>query len=245
MPYDDFESHLMAAIHWDNLGDALYAGRQLSEGTAKYVDDLVAACLTRRATLPMGSVLFRARIMPVQSQFDSEPLALSQMGAPPPEAACHGRLNPRGEPVFYGAMDPETALAEIRPWVQARVTVATFAATHELNVVDLSRTGTEASSFDLGNWCSYILSRPIHRDDPVAYLSSQHLTRRLKAEGADGVIYSSRLKVRGVNIAVLNEGMLEARSAELREVDEVTYSSVRLAPDDPHRQLKGIDSLDS
>lgn len=59
------------------------------------------------------------------------------VGPPPPAFALGGRMNARGIAVFYGADEPETALAEVRPPVGANVVVAHFKLVRRVRLLDL------------------------------------------------------------------------------------------------------------
>ena len=52
----------------------------------------------------------------------------------------NGKANPVGIPYWYGATDPETAVAEVRPWKGAILTVAMLQATRDLHFVDSGNT---------------------------------------------------------------------------------------------------------
>jgi len=47
-------------------------------------------------------------------------------------------MNARGVSVFYGAIDPRVALAEVRPPVGSRVAVARFEIIRPLRLLDLN-----------------------------------------------------------------------------------------------------------
>lgn len=59
------------------------------------------------------------------------------LGPPPPALAQSGRMNARGISVFYGADEPKTALAEVRPPVGADVVVARFKLVRTIRLLDL------------------------------------------------------------------------------------------------------------
>lgn len=82
--------------------------------------------------------LFRARVFQSEESLHTalEKAELS-IGPPPPKAAAAGRMNARGIPVFYGAMDPHVALAEVRPPVGSRVVVAQFDIMRPLQLLDV------------------------------------------------------------------------------------------------------------
>ncbi|MGP3508672.1 RES family NAD+ phosphorylase [Paracidovorax citrulli] len=59
------------------------------------------------------------------------------LGSPAVGVGRSGRMNAAGQPAFYGASTPETAISEIRPPVGSRVVVAKFAVTRDLTLLDL------------------------------------------------------------------------------------------------------------
>lgn len=94
---------LRAAADWLNYDSSL------REANRFVVDDkcflrLVADCLACRRTVGQRSELFRARLMPAERDTDTEPLALTEMGAPPTTVTGSGRLNPEGISCFYAAL---------------------------------------------------------------------------------------------------------------------------------------------
>jgi RES domain-containing protein len=60
------------------------------------------------------------------------------MGAPPPNLARPGRMNPLGIPYLYVALDQATAIAEVRPWLGALLSVARLSPQRTLRVVNLN-----------------------------------------------------------------------------------------------------------
>lgn len=60
------------------------------------------------------------------------------LGAPPPKLARAGRLSPAGIPLFYGALDEPTALAELRMAVGESAIAGAFLLTRPLRVLDLA-----------------------------------------------------------------------------------------------------------
>lgn len=83
--------------------------------------------------------IYRARVF--QSD-ESLKLALARpdlhIGPPPSNHARPGRMNANGISVFYGANDPETALAEVRPPVGSKVVIARFNILRSIRLLDLS-----------------------------------------------------------------------------------------------------------
>ena len=64
-----------------------------------YVDQCVAECLARAASLEPDTVLYRARIVPPEHEGDEDALPVSALE--PPVLAREGRLNPDRIPCFY------------------------------------------------------------------------------------------------------------------------------------------------
>ena len=96
--------------------------------------------------------IWRART--AQSDVEIESILESpdrQLGAPPSSSAEVGRMNPKGVSVFYGAMNPETCIAEVRPAVGSHVVLGRFQLLREVKLLDLgalSRVFADSSHFD-------------------------------------------------------------------------------------------------
>lgn len=81
---------------------------------------------------------YRARAFESWSKLETALTDPAQnLGPPPPTLALGGRMNARGIAVFYGADEPETALAEVRPPVGANVVVARFKLVRRVRLLDL------------------------------------------------------------------------------------------------------------
>ena len=106
---------IAAAAAWFNYERSLRKSNRYVVKDSTYFEDLVTGCLECSYDMGPDWTLYRARIMPVDQQTDTEPLKLKDMGAPSPDKATQGRLNPDGISCFYAAMELETAIAEVRP----------------------------------------------------------------------------------------------------------------------------------
>src|SRR5262249_28108639 len=84
------------------------------------------------------SALYRARVFQsvekLQSAVERPDI---ELGPPPARFASAGRMNAFGISVFYGAVEPETAIAEVRPPVGSRVLLGRFEVTRPLCLLDL------------------------------------------------------------------------------------------------------------
>lgn len=83
--------------------------------------------------------VFRARAF---ENMDALQIALQRpdlhLGPPPALQSKDGRMNARGISVFYGARDPQTALAEVRPPVGCRVVTGRFKLLRRVRLLDLT-----------------------------------------------------------------------------------------------------------
>lgn len=131
--------------------------------------------------LPSGTPVYRARVFPN----DVEGVSARDMSAPPARLASAGRMNPRGIPMFYGALDAETAAVEAYDGSHQAV-IAEFRTLVGLEVVDLTSLPTLPSIYDneqsgrrrkllfLADFARDI-AKPIDRDEQreIKYLPSQ------------------------------------------------------------------------
>ncbi|MED5525424.1 MAG: RES family NAD+ phosphorylase [Pseudomonadota bacterium] len=146
-----------------------------------------------------------------------------ELGPPPYKYARIGRMNAQGISVFYGAADPETAIAEVRPPVGSKVLVGRFDLLRTVHLVDIQSLRNllvEGSYFDtehmeqlkLAAFLSYLsakMTMPIMPDDePTEYLITQmiadYLSRR-PLPGFDGILFPSvQKKGNRANVVLFN-----------------------------------------
>lgn len=144
-----------------------------------------------------------------------------EIGSPPSRDAAAGRMNSRGISVFYGALDTNVAIAEIRPPGGSRVAVVRFEIVRPLKLLDLEALKglyVEGSIFDAGyirrlelakflESLSHRLAAPVMPDDEWSdYLITQAVADYLANEAAlDGVIYPSVQQGHGApNVALFH-----------------------------------------
>jgi hypothetical protein len=169
----------------------------------------------RRAILVAGpdtsmTSVFRARVFHSPDQLES---ALTNpdesIGPPPWDKARAGRMNAHGISVFYGANEPEVALAEVRPPVGSWVVVARFEIIKPVRLLDLTAlvdVALTGSVFDptfkrrleravFLKSLSHRITRPVMPDDePFEYLVTQAIADFLANDtktALDGIIFPS------------------------------------------------------
>lgn len=183
------------------------------------------------------SELFRARIAK-----DPENLYLvSEMGAPPPEAARGGRSNPEGISYLYLASDESTALAEVRPQAGQIVCIGSFEFEH-LRVVDLtdlrkryspfllddvSKVGSSASKLALFEAVSEEMSEPIVDSRSREYLPTQYICEMMKSLGFEGVRYRSS-QGNGFNFVLFNRTDAKPTEVHHRRVQKLNIEHDQL-----------------
>lgn len=134
--------------------------------------------------------------------------------SPPPNLAAQGRMNPAGIPMFYGALDQETAAVEVYRGLPYAA-VATWFPTRALRVVDLTR-APSPSPFDPSiplrdvYMAAFLrgfiddISKPIVDDDRVhrEYIPTQIFTEYLRYRllsspaALDGILFPSSINPR-------------------------------------------------
>jgi hypothetical protein len=149
--------------------------------------------------VPGGTKFYRARVGPASKPYRSA----RKLGPPPPRKAKASRMSPAGIPMFYGALEEHTAIAETVHGKLKKGTVASvraFIATEEFLVLDLTNLKPIPSLFaaqpDLRQVLRFLhsfvqdLSKPIKKDDRVhiEYVPTQIVTEyfRHSFQGPDG-----------------------------------------------------------
>ena len=195
--------------------------------------DLICEILTfSDSIIATGEFLFRARLSP-----NGDLLSAKEIGAPPKQKAMEGRANPRGIPYLYLASDSNTAISEIRPQVESRVTIGKFRVNDKISVIDL-RSPNIGSPFKWGDklefvlkiqgflkMLGFILSKPVDIDKTTSeYLPTQYLCEFIKNQGFEGVLYKSFLGS-GHNIVLFDENKVECTETKLYKVTSIKVES--------------------
>lgn len=184
-----------------------------------------------------GFSIFRARIgHKLTEQGEKLPLGLAEMGPPSPEDSPGGRANPPGIPFLYTALDQPTAVAEIRPWKGALVSVAKFVLTRKITIIDLANIPPIQTPFGIDSLAWVLesrymlsilgdkLSMPI---DPYAseieYVPTQYLAELIRDLRYDGILYKSGLGPND-NLVLFDPSAARVESVDLVEVTDVRYN---------------------
>ena len=183
----------------------------------------------REFLIPKNQPFFRAQVgweHDVEEMEDGTlygPMAFGpQRMKPVASYITDGRANAAGIPVLYLAMEVDTAIAEVRPWVGSAVSVSQFRTTRELRALDLTqefgnhwmppfsvKDGTfqsvDADGAEKSVWANIdnAFSRPVNRaDDPAEYVPTQILAELFRDEGYEAIVYCSRVRKTGYNVVI-------------------------------------------
>jgi hypothetical protein len=153
---------------------------------------------------------------------------------PLPDRAAEGRVNPRGIPCLYAATHRETAVAEVRPWVGAHVSVAQLRTVRPLKLVNCTSDdrrlilfGREPTPEEREKACwldiDGAFSRPVERSDQLAeYVPTQIIAEMFRKEGFDGIAYRSSLGP-GHNVALFDLDAAEVASCGVFNVRGMAF----------------------
>ena len=176
------------------------------------------------------SSFWRARTAHSEPELESILEALrSQLGSPPSDKATAGRMNAEGIPVFYGALEEETCVSEVRAPVGSFVVLVKFDLLSPIRVLDLNALSIVYSDFSHFD-PNYIekrsrerflkelvgeVSRPVMpheeaREYIATQIVSEYLANRVEPR-LHGIIFSSAQTEKGGRNVVLFNG---ARSVE-------------------------------
>lgn len=150
-----------------------------------------------------------------------------ELASPPPRHASAGRMNAAGISVFYGALEADTCVAEIRAPVGSSVVLGQFELIKEVQLLDLDALAeiyVEGSHFDpefvlqrgratFLNHLASLIARPVMpNDEAFEYLPTQVVAEYLATKGTpklDGMIYwSSQTGGQGRNLVLFNPSCL-------------------------------------
>jgi hypothetical protein len=198
------------------------------------------------------AAMYRARVFQSDNKLEA---ALKrpdkEIGPPPYRAASAGRMNPHGISVFYGATDPEIALAEVRPPVHSRVVTGRFELVRPVRLLDveaLRALNVEGSIFDRGyllrlekakflKWLSRRITMPIMPDDePFEYLPTQAIADFLATNAnplLHGILYPSVQGGEGKSNVVLFHKAARVQPLDLPDGAEISVSLYDHTEDGP------------
>jgi hypothetical protein len=211
----------------------------LADGHKAFLTEVLASCTSRRRKIKAGMRFFRAQLGNAwRAAEDGEEPCIPE--AHPPDrmlpfrdCAYEGRVNPKGIPCLYMATDTNTAMGEVRPWMDSYVSLSVFRMNRDCSVIDCSLDkplpliddDDDPAKFEAAVWgdIANAFSRPSARGDTTAdYAPTQILAELFKSAHLDGVVYRSMLG-KGRNIALFDLNAADLMNGTLYETKNVTY----------------------
>lgn len=214
-----------------------------------FLDTLLITSESRRMLLSKDEVLWRSQLgiaEPRQVIWEEGVYNDTSLLPHPAERmkprfgmAPEGRVNPKGISYLYLSTDPNTAMAECRPWLQSPISLGKFITTKELSIVDFSKdVYTPVSIMDLKKeksdkhfvemviWgqINKAFTEPISNSDFKAdYAPTQVIAELFKNKKFDGIKYKSALGD-GHNIALFDLNTTELTHCYLYNTKGISYS---------------------
>lgn len=160
-------------------------------------------------------------------QFGESPFDAPRM-LPRRDRAPEGRLNPKGIPYLYLADSAETAVSEVRPSTEQRITLGEFQPVRELRIAAFGGKGWRPDSGppftqNLAELVASSFSRPVQKsDDQSEYAVTQLIAESLKDAGFCGVHYPSAV-FDGGNYALFDLDSVQMKKAKVVVVSRVIH----------------------
>jgi hypothetical protein len=184
---------------------------------AKIGELIQSAAMVR--TLPAGTHFYRARTHALGASLAT----VDQLAPPPDNLPVTNRMNPAGISMFYGALERDTAIQEVRSDPAAAASIGQFELLHEFRVVDLTAlppirgifaAGTRREKAAIGFLHEFVedATLPIDRDgrEHIEYVPTQIVTEYFrhrflyeyepgKKSQVYGILYPSSKAEDGIN----------------------------------------------
>lgn len=223
----------------------------MNEESIAFLESIIETCHHRVNIIKSGTWVWRAQIgsdfRPIYQtdpetdediHVDDAPIPFSSKRMKPlPDSASEGRANPKGIPCLYVATDKETAMSEVRPWLNATISVGRFRVARDLKILDFS-VAQEKRKFHIylsepdlekrieAVWSDIdkAFSRPTKNSDIKSdYAPTQIISEFVKSKGYDGIAYKSSFS-KGHNIALFDLNSATMFDCKLYEASEIKFN---------------------
>jgi hypothetical protein len=227
----------------------------LDDECKNFLNSILDTCKDRERFCKAGSILWRAQngnSWRPHYQYDPEthedvyiddfptPFPNSRM-KPLEFSATEGRANSKGIPCLYVATDKETAMAEVRPWLGATISVGQFKMKRDLTIIDFSvehgknnlhlyfkeptvEEIVKAVWSDIDN----AFSRPTKASDLKSeYAPTQIISELIKSKGYDGIAYKSSL-ADGHNVCLFDLSSADTVRCSIYEATNIKFDFKRV-----------------
>ena len=205
-----------------------------SDEVERFLGAVRATARKRAFSIPKGQAFYRAQVgwehevVELEDGTMAGPLAFCAARMKPDAAhATSGRANAPGIPVLYLALDPDTAVAEVRPWIGSQVSVSQFRTNRKLKGLNLTEefgkhwmpefsakearflaVDSEGKAKSVWTEIDNAFSRPVSREDEATeYVPTQILAELFRGEGYEALAYRSLLVSRDSMLCSLTRPM--------------------------------------
>lgn len=247
-PKDPFGPAWQGWENYNQFADSVKTDLRYVRSTSanRFLDEVRASCPSREQIIPAGRVFWRARLGCESMEIDHTDGDLTVVREedvpfdpkdmkPIPNWQGEGRAHPRGIPCLYLATTRDTALAEVRPWIGATISVSQLKTNRDLKVVLCSRDHKSDSFLRVldpalsqvdGIWIAIdrAFAKPVSKgDESKEYIATQIIAELFKSVGYDGLVYKSLLSEDGFNLALFNLGVADVINGALYKADTLKF----------------------
>lgn len=214
-----------------------------SDSTKEFLAALKESAKNKVISFDEGQILWRAQVGCLFDEIGEPQPFDKQRMLPLKDEASEGRINPKGIPCLYAANKIETAIAEVRPWIGAEVSVAMLKTKRPLSIVDCTEDlkgksmaipaimnpedplTEEEIETEIWNQINQAFSEPLENGDSRAdYAPTQIMSELFRSSGYTGIGYKSALGD-GLNIAIFDPQTVEVISCQTHTVRSVKFTS--------------------
>jgi hypothetical protein len=237
----EFASHLSYQQFADSIRTRCRYGTDASQ--VAFLKALIETSVARQEVIAVGSTLWRAQLghgwyPATDDDPEEQDLAPhdSDRMKPLRARAREGRANPKGIPFLYLATHQDTAIAEVRPWIGSYVSVAQFALTRDVRVLNcvtddhrlmVYSREPEPEERERAVWqdIDRAFSQPVTSgDDTADYAPTQVIAEFVRGSGLDGIAYGSSLGP-GHNVALFDLELANVESCGLFQIRGVKFDA--------------------
>lgn len=188
--------------------------------------------------MEIGRILYRCRIIRDGDKINESEgfYGFDEKGSfvPPIKYTRDMRANYKYIPYLYCATQEKLAVAEVRPRLNAKVSIAQIEVTHPITLLDFTieqnKAGMSEAKKNLFYALSELYSKPVsEEDDTLDYIPTQYIAEFAKHLGYDGIVYQSSLSPQmgpldeAVNVVVFNYHKCRAVGSAVYRVVQSDY----------------------
>ena len=207
-----------------------------SEKANQFLETVLETARDRITTIPKDVIYWRAQLGSILPKGDDEfeyPFSQKRM-KPTAEFAADGRVNPKGIPCLYMSKERDTALAEVRPWIGAKISVSKCNVNKKLRIVNcysdtklkvclIGEPPPEERKEMVWAFIDHAFSEPVSREDnTLDYIPTQVIAELFKKNGYDGIAYGSSLG-EGYNLALFDIDNAYISNVQLHELKQICF----------------------